>query len=122
MINISKYIILLSLFFPAHGYSFNINFLEDAPVAQFNEEDVDLMLNNFYKAMDNNQDGESSEWKNEKTGHHGIATPLNTIEGADGVCRNVKIENFASSEKGTSEFRFCKASDGEWQIVERKPE
>ena len=108
---------LISLLaFPAYG--FNLLFLKDAPVAEFDSVDTSLMVENFYDAMNNGEDGVTSEWKNEDTGHFGSATPLTTVVEGNTTCRTVRIESNAKSNSGVSNFKFCKEVGEKWLISE----
>jgi len=102
--------------FPAYG--FNLLFLKDAPVAEFDSVDTSLMIENFYDALNNGESGVASRWENEDTGHSGAITPLNLVKDGNTTCRNVKVENSATNNSGTSHFKFCKEVGEKWLISE----
>jgi len=104
------------LAFPAYG--FNLLFLRDAPVAEFDSVDTSLMIENFYDAMNNGENGVTSSWENEETGHSGAITPLNSVKDGNTTCRNVRVENNATTNSGTSHFKFCKEVGEKWLISE----
>lgn len=107
-----------SLFVASSAFAFNLLFLKDAPVAEFDSIDTGLMLESFYHAMDNNDDGVAAEWNNEDSGHHGAVTPLDRTHMDNITCRKVKVENHATVNSSISEFKFCKEEDGKWLISE----
>ena len=100
------------------AFAFNLLFLRDSPVAQFTPEDTGLMVENFYYAMDENEDGEIAEWKNEETGNFGSTLPFNTTQEGDNTCRRVVIENTARDQHAKSEYKFCKAPEGKWVVAQ----
>ena len=100
------------------AYGFNLLFLRDAPVAEFDSVDTGLMVENFYYAMNNGENGVTSSWENEDTGHFGAVTPLDSVKDGNKTCRNVRVENSAKSNSGTSNFKFCKEVGGKWLISE----
>lgn len=114
-----KILVVLLLFglTPA-AFAFNLLFLRDSPVAQFTPEDTGLMVENFYHAMNENEDGEIAEWKNEDSGNFGSILPLNTTQEGDSKCRRVVIENSARGLHAKSEYKFCKAPEGKWLVTQ----
>lgn len=106
---------VLSLTVAAPCIGFNLQFLEDSPIAKFNDKDVEIMLHTLTDALDNAGDGVEVKWENTKTGHHGSITPLNKIT-RDGMdCRRVDIHNVAEPFKGGARYLLCKHDDGEWR-------
>lgn len=99
--------------------AFNTQFLEDAPIARFNDEDVDIMMRSLHDALDAAGDGEQVEWSNNKTGHHGSTTPLDTITKDGQHCRNAVIRTFADHLEGSARYLLCKEKDGNWQVRPR---
>lgn len=118
MIRIARILLYSSLFASSAVFAFNLLFLKDAPVAEFDSIDTGLMLESFYHAMDNNDDGVSEEWVNEDSGHHGSVTPLDQTSVGTTTCRRVKVENHATVNSGISEFKFCKEDGNKWLISE----
>lgn len=98
--------------------AFNALFLKDSPVANFSPEDTSMMMDNLMSAMDNNDNGVVTEWKNEATGNFGSIMPLDLTEEGDTTCRHVVIENNADGQHGKSEFKLCKAADGKWLVAQ----
>ena len=96
--------------------AFNTQFLDDAPIARFNDKDVEIWLYTLTNALDNGKDGAEVKWENPKTGHGGAITPLNTIT-QDGMdCRDVELRNFAGDFTGRSAHLMCR-KDGKWLAV-----
>jgi len=117
MARIIALIFALSLFIQA-AFALNYRDLRAAPIASFNDRDIDMMMENFQDAMDNNSDGQSREWRNGESGHHGVVTPLDTSEYGGSFCRTVRIENYGDNSHAVTRLRFCKSSDGTWQVSE----
>ena len=113
LIGFTVTLILISGF----SHAFNTLFLEDAPIARFTEQDTKLMVDTFISAMNENDDGKATAWKNEETGVSGSVKPLKTTEENDQICRTVELKTTAESESETTTFKFCKGSAGEWHIA-----
>jgi surface antigen len=110
--------VIIGCVFSISASGFNLSFLEDSPVAYFSDEDVDLMLDTFDRAMESNKDGEMSQWSNPKSGNGGTITVLETTTRDNQSCRKARIENQTKNSKGRSEFLFCQATDGSWKITQ----
>jgi len=100
--------------FSASG--FDLSFLKGSPIAAFSEEDRNILVNAFRQAMASNEDGEISEWNNPDTGNRGSIKVLKTTTRDDRPCRKARFENQAGKNIGRSEFFFCQAADGSWQV------
>jgi surface antigen len=122
MTRVARFLLLpllpLMLLMSMSAYAFNLLFLKDAPVAEFDSIDTGLMMESFYHAMDNNDNGVGAEWENQDTGHHGIVTPLDRTRLDNITCRNVEVENNATINSGRSQFKFCREDGGKWLISE----
>lgn len=96
---------------------FNIGFLDDAPIAEFNNKDIEMMLDALSTTLDTEADGVEVKWKNSKTGNNGTITPLNstTQDGRD--CRRTLLKTFSRTFSGSSQYLLCKDEDGEWKVV-----
>ena len=110
--------IALAFLMCSAAFAFNYRDLRNAPIASFNDDDIDMMMETFQHAMENNDDGALTEWRNEKTGHYGTVTPLDTFQQDGRTCRRVKIANYADSENHRiTQLKYCKM-DNTWQISE----
>ena len=119
----SKWLILASAFlailFSLPAYSVNLRFLAFSPVRFFNDQDWKLLEETSDDLLENAADGESRNWKNPKTGHHGTLKALRTYKNSEGeTCREVQFANFARDMRGQSRWRLCQQPDGRGQIVE----
>lgn len=118
MIRLTALSIVLSLFTASAVFAFNYRDLRTAPIAWFNDRDMEMMTEAFNKAMDNNDDGASTEWSNDDTGHHGTITPLDTSRQGSQTCRRARVENYAGSNHGITRLKFCRNNGEPWQISE----
>ena len=96
--------------------AFNTRFLDDAPIARFNKEDIEIWLRTLTDALESGEDGVEVKWENPKTGHGGTVTPLNrkTHDGMD--CRDVDVSNVAGTFTGRAVHMMCK-KNGDWLAV-----
>ena len=97
--------------------AFNIKFLELDPIADFNDEDIDMMLDALDHTLKTGADGAEVEWKNDKTGNHGSITPLNSITQDGRDCRPTLIRSFSRTFSDSAQYLFCKDDDGSWRVV-----
>jgi len=102
--------------FSVNLYAFNAQFLKYATVAEFSNEDYDLLLATLDTALNHNKDGVSSEWSNSQTGNSGVIIPLDSSIIENMHCRKAKVINYAKSNKGQPVFTFCKV-DNQWKIL-----
>jgi len=113
-----KTILALSsmLILSSNLYAVNMQFLKYSPVAEFTSEDFAMLQAAGVKALNDNSDGKSNEWKNPETNHSGSVTPLgsSTIDGMQ--CRKTKITNQTETNKGEVVFTFCKVK-GRWKVL-----
>lgn len=96
---------------------FNIGFLDDAPIAEFNDNDIDMMLDTLSNTLDTEADGVEVKWENAKTGNNGSITPLNSIVQDGRDCRRTLIKTFSRTFSGSSQYLLCKDDDGQWKTV-----
>lgn len=101
---------------PPPAAAFNTQFLDDAPIARFNDKDIEIWLDTLTKALENGEDGTEFKWENPKSGHNGTIIPLNskTHDGMD--CRDVDIRNYAGNFTGRAIHMMCR-KDGNWVAV-----
>lgn len=106
----------LTLFMLSNSYAVNMQYLRYSPVASFTQEDFELLQTTGGNALNNNEDGKTSEWKNPKSGNSGSITPFDssTIDG--NYCRKVKIINQTSTQSGQSTYTFCKVKS-DWKVL-----
>jgi surface antigen len=102
---------------PAVGWSNSgLLWLHDSPVRYFNDADWEMARETVRAALNEAADGETREWSNEKTGHHGSATPKSTSDETGVTCRDLQIRNHANRMDGGGVFPFCRQPDGKWQL------
>ena len=96
--------------------AFNTQFLDDAPIARFNNKDIEIWLDALTDALENGKDGVEHKWENPKTGHNGTIVPLNSKTHEGMACRDVDIRNAAGNFTGRAIHLMCK-KDGKWLAV-----
>ncbi|MCK5649209.1 MAG: hypothetical protein KAI22_10045 [Gammaproteobacteria bacterium] len=104
------------LMLATNSYAVNMQHLKYSPVARFTPEDFEMLQTTAKKALNDNKNGVSSEWKNPESNNSGSITPLNTSM-IDGMhCRKVEIINRTESKSGTTVFTFCKVGE-RWKVL-----
>ncbi len=109
-------ILTFVVFISTNSYAVNMQYLKYSPVASFTTEDFNMLQTTGKKALEENKDGQLSEWKNPETGHSGSITPLNskTIDGMH--CRKVRFLNRTENISGQAIYTFCRV-DNKWKIL-----
>ena len=110
-------IIFLGLIFSTVLQASNLNFLKDAPIADFNKDDITMMDQNIYKSLQELDDGEKSAWKNDATGHSGLANPVKTYEKDGQTCRTIRIVNRSNKRIAQGHYDFCRIDDARWVLT-----
>jgi hypothetical protein len=93
----------------------NYNWLEDAPISKFTEQDWELAKSNAKKLLDLGKQGEMTEWTNSENGHGGTYKLLRSRESGTQTCHALLIEHHAMDLKNESQHEFCKQLDGTWK-------
>jgi surface antigen len=106
-----------TLLFSSLATASNWQFLKEAPIARFGEEDLKRFREAVYATLDTEPDGKTVTWENRETGNYGKITPLDTSGTPEAKCRRVRIFNNAAGRTGESVFHFCRQPDGEWKAA-----
>lgn len=93
-----------------------LEFLAKSPIAYFTPEDSRLFKNTLYDVLNNQPDGKTVKWMNQKTGHSGKIKSARTFARDGLTCRTVKLFNSAGGVTGEGKINFCKQEDGSWKI------
>jgi len=109
-------VLILMLILSSNLYAVNMQFLKYSPVAEFTSDDFAMLQAAGVKALNDNVDGKSNEWKNPETNNSGSITPLDSsvIDGMQ--CRKTKITNQTETNKGEVIFTFCKVKN-RWKVL-----
>ncbi len=108
-------LLTLSMASPSFALS-GLGFLAKSPIAYFTPEDSRLFKNTLYDVLDNQPDGKTATWMNQKTGHSGKIQSTRTFVQNGLTCRAVEFFNSAGGVTGQGKFDFCKQKDGSWKI------
>ena len=63
------------------------------------------------------KDGETLDWKNDKTQASGSVTALNRLEWNGLACRRLRIYNAYGELKAKGVYKFCEKPAGKWKLV-----
>jgi hypothetical protein len=95
-------------------------YLRDLPISSFTDEDMKLMKDTAYKALEELKDGDKLTWKNEKSGNTGLSNPLKTYKKDELHCRTLRIINRSKKQIAESLFEVCEVEDDTWKIISNK--
>jgi len=90
---------------------------EGLPMTKFNEEDRAMMLAHVHQALGAEKEGETLEWKNDKTPASGSVKALNRLEWNGLACRRLEIRNVYGDLNAQGVYKFCEKPAGKWKIV-----
>jgi surface antigen len=93
-----------------------LGFLSKSPFAYFTSEDTALFKKTLFDVLDNQPDGKTVTWSNQKTGHSGKIKSTKSYTVDKSPCRTIKFFNSANGVTGQGVFEFCKQKDGSWKI------
>jgi len=90
---------------------------EGLPMTKFNEEDRAMMLAHVHQALGAEKEGETVEWKNDKTPASGSVKALNRLEWNGLACRRLQIRNVYGDLNAQGVYKFCEKPAGKWKLV-----
>ena len=98
----------------------NIGFLSKGPVAYLDDDEKAMLSATLKHALENNSDGESTEWDNAKSGHNGRIEIIDTHEDYGTTCRTIRAHTSAGGKEGGGVYRLCRADDNTWRFAPRR--
>jgi surface antigen len=93
-----------------------VGILKNTPAERFDEEDLQLFLDNGRKALNEAPDNQPQSWENPKTRARGDVTVLRSFESKGMPCKEVRVRNEAQGRKGDNKMSFCKL-EGKWRLL-----
>jgi surface antigen len=97
-----------------------IGLLKNTPAERFDEEDLRIFVATSDKALDEAPVGQTLNWENPKTQHHGNITVLKSYESKGRPCKDLRVRNEADGRKGDNQLSWCKV-DGKWRLLSASP-
>ena len=102
----------------------NLGFLSDTPISYTKQRDVDSIKQAVFTALDEKQDGESTNWVNEGTRNSvkidAAITVASTSKDGERTCRDVGVVLNAKGQSMTLRPQFCKEGAGKWQLQKKR--
>ncbi|CAH2907045.1 MAG: Surface antigen [uncultured Paraburkholderia sp.] len=102
----------------------NPGFLSDTPISYMKQRDVDSIKQAVFTALDEKQDGESTNWVNEGTRNSvkidAAITVASTSKDGERTCRDVGVVLNAKGQSMTLRPQFCKEGGGKWQLQKKR--
>ena len=106
--------LLLTVSGVCHGV--NWQWLNDAAVKSFTEQDWELLRSTARTALDRYPDGTRADWANPDNRHSGSIEVQNTRTDGSTKCRTAVFTNQAGKVTGSSRLDLCQQEDGSWKI------
>jgi surface antigen len=101
---------------PAQANS-NLRALNNSAFSRFSAADQALMRVQVDKAIAAEAEGQSFDWKSDKSRASGVVTPLARGKFRGMECRNLRIQNSWGNQRDEGVFRFCQQPSGQWGLV-----
>lgn len=101
----------------------NLGFLNDTPLSYMKQRDTDSVKKAVVQALNDKQDGETTNWVNEGTGNSVKIDASIKVDGTakDGArtCRDVAVVLRAKGQTMDLRPQFCKQGSGAWQLQKK---
>ena len=110
-------VFLLTLFLVApSAVGASLGWMQGQAAQFFTDADWKLLDETLTAALDGAADGESRDWRNDRSRASGRITPLASHTRDDVTCRRVRIESSAAGVRNSYRYLFCRRADGPWGI------
>jgi surface antigen len=101
----------------------NLGFLNDTPISYMKQRDIHSVKRAVFRALDESNDGETTNWLNEGTGNSvkidATITPDRTTKEGDRTCRSTVVVLNAKGQSMNLHPLFCKQAGGAWQMQKK---
>ena len=101
------------------AFAQNLGFMHSSPITFMHDKDVASLSTALHTALDNNTDGQSSDWTNEGLGNSvaikATITPKDSADQNGMHCRHASVTLNAKSQDQSWLPLFCKTAQG-WKI------
>jgi len=94
----------------------NVSFLKYATITDFNDADIQQMLDESNVVLTNKKPGEVHAWKNKDSENGGEITIIKQYQEQGSPCKRLKFRNHSKHQSGVSYFNFC-FIEKSWKVV-----
>ncbi|MFM0296186.1 MULTISPECIES: RT0821/Lpp0805 family surface protein [Paraburkholderia] len=105
------------------AHAANLGFLNDTPLSYMKQRDIDSVKKAVFSALNDKQDGETTNWVNEGTGNSvkidAAITVASTAKDGERTCRDVGVVLNAKGQSMSLRPQFCKQGSGTWQLQKK---
>jgi surface antigen len=105
------------------AHAANLGFLNDTPLSYMKQRDIDSVKKAVFSALNDKQDGETTNWVNEGTGNSvkidAAITVASTAKDGERTCRDVGVVLNAKGQSMSLRPQFCKQGSGAWQLQKK---
>jgi surface antigen len=107
----------------ATGSSSNLGFLNNTPIAYMRQADIASLRDAIYVTLDSTPDGATRAWNNQGLGNHVAINadlkPEQTMTHDQRTCRRLVVALRAKGQLIDLHPRYCRESQGKWQLQKR---
>lgn len=109
----------VAFFASAAAFAQNLGFMHSSPITYMRDKDVASLSTALHTALDNNADGQATEWTNEGLANSvaikATITPKDSVDQSGMHCRHAAVTLNAKSQDQSWQPLFCKTAQG-WKI------
>jgi len=119
MIKKNKYILLISCGFVMLSfqlYASNLAFMKSAVIADFSDEEIQQLSNDYKRILDENKPGYVHKWHSEESKNGGEITVIKQYRQNKNNCKRLMFKNYSATQSATSYFNFCFLKK-QWTLV-----
>ncbi|WP_263571518.1 hypothetical protein [Roseateles oligotrophus] len=91
--------------------------MNNSAFSRFGVADQALLRAQIDKAVVAETDGQTFEWKSDKSRASGVVTALARAKFKEKDCRSLRIQNSWGNQRDEGVFRFCAQPAGKWLLV-----
>jgi hypothetical protein len=93
----------------------NLNFLRNSVMANFQQDDTDLMRKNANEVLESPDANARKEWSNPRTGASGSAQVVGQFTASDAApCKRLRLVNRAAQQHSQSTHTMCRYEGRGW--------
>ena len=115
-INKQRLILLSCLLLTPVLHASNVSFLKYATITDFNDADIQQMLDESNTVLNNKKPGEVHVWKNGESENGGEITIIRQYQEQENQCKRLKFRNHSKHQSGVAYFNFC-FIEKSWKLV-----
>ena len=92
--------------------------MRDSAIAEFTEQDWEMLKATTDDVLENAADGEQTNWKNAASGNRGAMKVIMSFQHQGLRCRRIAFLNIThTGTRGRANYNLCDQPDGSWKYL-----